>query len=179
MNKIKQITDLTDKELVKFWTKVAITADTDRCWNWLGASHKQGYGIITHRGKPFGAHRVSYFIRFNNINDNLHCLHKCDNPKCVNPNHLFLGTHQDNVSDREKKGRNNPPKGDKHWVRLHPEKIKRGEDSRNSKLNTSQDLQIRELYDKNIYSQRLLAKKFGVGQYCIARIVTRKSWRHI
>lgn len=82
---------------------------TDGCWNWLGAlgGGKGGgrYGHIRHEGKPVNAHRVSYMLYRGAIPDGMHVLHRCDNPACVNPEHLFLGTHLDNMRDMYSKGR--------------------------------------------------------------------------
>ena len=77
---------------------------TDTCWNWKGHKDRKGYGQTKLSGKRFGAHRLSYLFHLQDPGKN-HVLHKCDNPKCVNPDHLFLGTHQDNMSDMSIKGR--------------------------------------------------------------------------
>lgn len=82
------------------WTEDSITG----CWIWQGSIHKTGYGCFVHRGKQYLAHRAIYESRIEPIN-NLHVLHVCDNRPCVNPNHLFLGTNNDNVQDKISKGR--------------------------------------------------------------------------
>src|SRR6266581_1151542 len=71
------------------------------CWIWNGATHGNGYGWIHSgiKGQPISAHRASWLIHFGDIQDDLHILHKCDNPSCWNPDHLFLGTHDDNMKD--------------------------------------------------------------------------------
>lgn len=75
------------------------------CWEWIGNKNSLGYGMIWYEGKNIRSHRVSYFIKNGEFNDKLFVCHKCDNPKCVNPEHLFLGTSKDNMRDMIKKGR--------------------------------------------------------------------------
>ena len=81
---------------------------TESCWNWT-AGGRNGYGSIKHNGKTIDTHRMSWMIHFGEIPDGLFVCHKCDNRKCVNPNHLFLGTNQDNMKDAFNKGRLNMP----------------------------------------------------------------------
>lgn len=75
------------------------------CWNWKGATVRFGYGVIRFRKKHISAHRVSYLLHIGEIPDGLFVLHKCDNPLCTRPDHLFLGTAKDNVHDMINKGR--------------------------------------------------------------------------
>lgn len=91
----------------RFWSKVV---KTDTCWIWIGAgsTSKKGYGQIRlpgAKGRQTSAHRVSWILHRGEIPIGLDVLHKCDNPPCVNPDHLFLGTNQDNVNDKVSKGR--------------------------------------------------------------------------
>lgn len=113
----------------------------DNCWEWQDSKCDFGYGFFGIKGKIFRAHRVSFLIFRGEIPNGLCVLHKCDNPKCVRPSHLFLGTRSDNVMDMIKKGRNraisgkdhpfvkNPglaPRGLKNGANTHPEKILSG-----------------------------------------------------
>ena len=91
----------------RFWKKVRRPARQGECWLWLGASVPKGYGRIRVGGRSEGAvyaHRVSWEISFGKIPKDMYVLHRCDNPKCVNPAHLFLGTALDNAQDRDVKG---------------------------------------------------------------------------
>ena len=89
--------------LERFWSKVE---KGDFCWNWTSAISRGGYGKFSvARSKWVEAHRVSYLIEHGSIPDEMFVLHKCDNPKCVRPSHLFLGTQEDNVNDCIEKGR--------------------------------------------------------------------------
>ena len=91
----------------RFWQSVAPMTEGGGCWEWVGTIGSNGYGNIASCGKKRSAHRVSWELHFGN--PGLKCvLHRCDNPPCVNPTHLFLGTHDDNMRDRTLKGRNRP-----------------------------------------------------------------------
>jgi hypothetical protein len=96
-------------------------ASDDECWHWLGATAGNGYGVIrSNTGRMTYAHRLSYVIFHGKIPNGHHVLHHCDNPPCVNPKHLFVGTHLDNVRDMHAKGRKNQsfPLTDR-WSRKH------------------------------------------------------------
>lgn len=138
------------------------------CWLWTGATsggdgrHEYKYGYINIDGKATRAHRVLY-EKTNNISlGEKHLLHKCDNPKCVNPNHLFIGTYKDNSDDMIAKGRDRHP---------------RGEDN-HSKLTESQVLEIRKR-SKLGHSAPMIAKDYPVCSATIINIVNRKKWKHI
>lgn len=105
-SRVDRITSIFDR-LVRYQIK------SDGCWGWSGATGRHGYGSLSSRDKkvsksPEKAHRVSYEKTFGPIPEGLHVLHRCDNPPCTNPEHLFLGTPKDNAVDRTEKGRNNP-----------------------------------------------------------------------
>lgn len=93
-----------DMQVIKFWGHVLIAND-DECWKWVGTINKCGYGHIYFNGVLEKAHRVSWKLTRGEIENNLFVCHSCDNPFCVNPNHLFLGSQKDNMRDMAKKGR--------------------------------------------------------------------------
>lgn len=98
------------RSLVRFWSKVEITGD-ETCWRWHGSKTNDGYGVFGAIRKPVTAHRFSYELHYGEITGGLQVLHKCDNPECVNPAHLWLGTQKDNIHDAIRKGRfNSTPK---------------------------------------------------------------------
>lgn len=92
---------------VRFWAKVKISSEPDDCWEWTGGINPNGYGRIgSHKyGEQYSTHRLAYKLTHGEITDGLFVLHSCDNRKCCNPAHLFLGTHKDNVADMINKGR--------------------------------------------------------------------------
>jgi hypothetical protein len=94
------------------------------CWSCTYVTTIGGYSRLKINGKLESAHRVAYQLWVGKISKDLCICHRCDNPSCINPKHLFLGTHQDNTADKIKKGRQ--AKGDRHGSRTHPERLARG-----------------------------------------------------
>jgi ribosome-binding protein aMBF1 (putative translation factor) len=149
----------------RFWAKVD---KTDGCWEWTGCVG-DGYGQIGLNGKIIRTHRLSYIIHhpltINLLEHREICVcHKCDNRKCVNPAHLFLGSKGDNNKDRETKGRGNQQKGEKHG---------------RSKLTETDVREIRTRYANGGISQQQLALEYGVSQKLINLIIHRENWKHI
>lgn len=100
----KNTTNYFESSRQRFSTKYELNS-INGCWEWKTSFHPTGYGAFWFRGDSRYAHRVSWIFNRGEITDSLHVLHRCDNPRCVNPDHLFLGTQQDNVADRDRKGR--------------------------------------------------------------------------
>ena len=141
----------------RFWNKVN-KKSPEECWEWTAYKMSRGYGVITVDSKTVLAHRMSWILTYGHIpqGEGYHgtcVLHKCDNPACVNPNHLFLGTVHDNNNDKVQKGRS----------RTGPTKF------------TWEDIDnIRDAYPKQ--SQHALAKLYNVTQTAICKIVNNKTW---
>lgn len=170
--------ELTDKQLGYFWRKVDVRGD-DECWEWTGCKNKQGYGNFYINRKLLRPHRFSWIIHFGDIpqGEGYHgiCVcHKCDNPGCVNPRHLWLGTNMDNQVDSIKKGRH----GHGHGKNYKKPNLS-GEKNHQHKLTETEVLEIRDIYSTGLYYQKTLALKYNVWQSTIWAIVNRKRWAHI
>ncbi len=146
-------------DLARFWSKID-KRGTDECWPWLAGATGTGYGALYVNGRTINTHRIMYELAIGPIPNSLWVLHHCDNPLCVNPAHLWLGTHADNMKDREAKGRANHCKGEHHG---------------RAKLTKNQVLAIRE----DSRPQHVVAIKYGVRQGHISRIKNRTRWSHI
>ena len=133
---------------------------TPTCWPWTGHTKKNGYGVIKKDGVSMFAHRASWEFHKSPIPEGLCVLHKCDNPPCVKPDHLFLGTHADNTADMLSKGRDVPP---------------RGERSGTAKLTWVKVAEIRKL--KGSLTQKEVAKQFGVTPSTISYVQSGKTWK--
>lgn len=134
------------------------------CWIWTGAKrNKYNYGGICFNGKTTGVHRVSYELFVGSIPRGALVLHRCDVPSCFNPDHLFLGTHKDNVMDAIKKRRHVAVRGERHYK---------------SKLTNKMVKKIRGLFMGG-EKPRVLAGMFGVSRSAIRFVVERKTWRHV
>jgi len=146
----------------RFWDKVE---KSDDCWNWKGARFNHGYGQFWNGRRPVVAHRYSWELHNGPIPDGLHCLHVCDTPDCVNPSHLFLGTHQDNMTDMVNKGRSRS--------------VSAGEANRHAKLTEGAVRQIRKYHAAGGCTQSWLAIVYGVGSMTINSLLHYKTWKHI
>lgn len=183
-NPSKPMPTFSAKQIALFRAKVKRMEDVNACWVWQGWIHPSGYGRF------FGifTHRIAYYLSTGkDPGINLVC-HKCDNPACCNPNHLFLGTQADNIADkvskgRQAKGEGSPsllhpearPRGEEHWTHRRPELVKRGERCNLAKLPLEAIRSIRSLYLSGETSPNI-ALRYGISRQQVWRIVTRKNW---
>jgi len=172
--------DYTPKDIQRFWAKVDKSDGEDACWIWQAAvnRYRGGYGQFGvgdrkhHYNRP--AHRVAYEITFGAVPADLYVCHRCDNPRCVNPSHLFTGTALDNVRDMMRKNRlsrANKASGDRNGMRMHPESVLRGSSSPNARFTTEDVEYIRKRYAQGDVTLQSLADQFGVNKSTIGKIV--------
>jgi hypothetical protein len=160
---------LTDKELARF---LAFIKQADSCWEWLGTKNSGGYGSFWLDAKNQRAHRIAYTLWKGPILDGLQVCHHCDNPKCVNPEHLFVGTNLDNMLDCMHKGRHRYCPEDKNHLRP------RGPKNHAAKLTEADVRQIRERNKMGIPAHRL-GPQFGVTPRAIRKVLSGKTWVHV
>lgn len=156
-----------NEAIARFWSRVDVQDDDD-CWNWTWGKYTDGYGQFYGAaafGREAHTHRQSFFLdRGRWPHKGLCVLHRCHNPTCVNPKHLYEGTIKQNVADAV------AARDGRHWS---------GGPSHYRKLDESQVREIRALWDEGNESQRQIAKKFGVSQTAVRKIIHRKTWRHV
>lgn len=206
--KPKPMPEITISDQIRFWNFVAV-GQPDDCWNWIGClggapNNPCRYGQFYLKRAQHKAHRVSWKISYGQEPKD-RILHRCDNPKCVNPKHLFEGSLLDNALDRKAKGRG--AVGDKNGSRTHPEKLTRGihhwsrhspeklcrgprhwccnparkpkgEDMAWAKLTENDVLDIRSIASYGA-SKRDLSSAYGVTFENVSMIVRRKTWTHL
>lgn len=145
----------------RLWSQVQ---KTERCWIWKGDADDDGYGRLwcNERRRSMRAHRVSWELHNDQIPDGFDVLHKCDNPPCVRPDHLFLGTNVENSADRDAKGRT--LRGEDHGMAIVTDALVR---------------EIRQRYQQGGINETMLGAEYGLSQTAVSQIVLKKCWKHI
>lgn len=186
----------------RFWSKVCrdgqvIRPDLGQCWEWTASTDRKGYGQLMCQRvgapkRPERAHRISWLLAYDE-DPELCVLHRCDNRRCVRPEHLFLGTIADNNADMTAKGRHAPtpftaadralgaarlPRGDRHYARTNPERLARGEAHPRTRLTAAQVTELRRQRSAGA-SLRCLAESFGISEPAVSAIALRRNWKHV
>ena len=148
----------------RFWDRV-YKLNNDECWEWLSYKDKDGYGKFYWREikQSLTAHRYSWIMHFGKIKSGYEVCHHCDNSSCVNPRHLWLGTHQDNIDDMWRKGRANPLKGENHPC---------------AKITEKNVLEIRNLLQTEL-THRQIGNMYNVSKFVVSDIKRNKTWKHV
>lgn len=157
-----------EQQIESFWSKVNKDGSIPlhmphlgKCWEWTAGKQYKGYGQFVFNRKIQSVHRISWILAFGSIHENLLVLHKCDNRACVNPEHLFLGTNQDNIDDMVAKNRQARPRGEKYG---------------GHKLTNEEVIAIRKEYEDDGISQAKLGIKYNVTSANIWYVVNYKTW---
>lgn len=150
----------------RFWSHVAKDGD---CWEWMGSRNEKGYGLVRHDGRMLRAHRYAWEEENGPIPDGIKVCHRCDNPPCVRPDHLFLGTQRENLLDAESKGRKfSPFRG----------QVQIGEANRYARMTDERVRETRRLSAAGV-RQKDIAEQFGVVPETISHILRGKTWTHV
>ncbi len=150
------------RDLARFWSRVDTGGSPDACHPWTGRTDADGYGIVSVAGASVRAHRFALALYLGApLTKGTVVMHGCDNPACCNPGHLQAGTQQENIADRDAKGRTQ--KGERHWK---------------CKLTADDVSEIRKLSAAGA-SRASLASLFGVARSTIYKIVVGENWRHL
>ena len=154
--------ELTSSDIARFWAKVSINSEIE-CWNWTAAVDTPGYGQLNVSHHNYLAHRIAYELHYGPVPKGKFVCHTCDNRRCVNPLHLWIGTNDENMADMKQKKRGKS--GGAHGDKL-PQ----------TKLAESDIVEIRKLYAAHEFTQQQLAQIFPVSRQTIGEIVRREIW---
>lgn len=182
----------------RFWSKVDKSGpvpthrpELGPCWVWTRSCTSKGYGKFRLGADVIGAHRASWELTTGRAPDSLHVLHKCDNPACVRPDHLFLGDQAANASDMVSKNRqasgdrsgarrcpDRLSRGDEHYTRVDPTRVSRGEGHPLAKLSASIVREVRARYLAG-ESQVALAAELGLTRSALQSAISGRTWKHV
>ena len=158
--------NFSEEAINRFWDKIKPPKNENDCWEWIAFKDKDGYGKISLRErnrKSYNAHRFSYELYYGSIPPGLDVLHNCDNPPCVNPNHLFLGTNKDNKQDAVNKNRH--AHGSTHGNSVLTDELVR-------------EILIK-IYNNDFQNVNQIANQYNIDRTVISGILTGKMWTHI
>ena len=172
------INEYTPKDVTRFWSKVDRSQGKDACWLWLAGRDTCGYGFFWFKGTHH-AQRIAWELTNGAIPDGMLVCHHCDNPGCVNPAHLWLGTQKDNMRDMLRKGRGNKASGERNGRYTHPARSARGERSGRAKLTEEIVCESRRRYINGEINISKLAREHGVNRDTMADAIKGKTWKHI
>lgn len=162
----------------RFWEKVDIRMPNE-CWPWRAQRNTRGYGQFKVHSdgcwRPVGAHRMAWQLTYGAAPNELSVCHTCDNPPCCNPAHLWMGTTAENMADRNAKERQ--ARSATHGMRMHPERVRRGERVNTAKLTATQVAMIRARLRQ--VPQKTIAAEFCVSIQLISAIANGRVWRHL
>ena len=201
-NSTRKLPKLSEEDISRFWSSVDKSGGPDACWLWTRAISSRGYGYFHTQERTIAAHRLSWLLLSGEDPGNMLVCHKCDNPKCVRRDHLFLGTHTENMRDMYEKGRGptgeksgarkHPEKfsgGETHWSKKYPEKFKKlvsadgitrakGENAGAAKLTEEKVREMRRMRELG-FKTKEIASKFDISTPAAHQAINRKTWRHV
>jgi hypothetical protein len=180
--------EYTPEFIARFWSKVDKSGE---CWLWTKAHVTAGYGETSIGRHILYTHRVAFELTYGSIPEGLFVCHRCDNPGCVRPEHLFTGSHTDNMRDMMAKGRGvkteRRARGDRNGRRLHPERYtsmvlpatKYGAEVHNAKVTSDDVREMRRAYAAGGITYRQLGERYGMTETNVMYIVRRMHWTHV
>lgn len=165
--------NFSQQDKARFYSFLTKQDAASKCQLWTGSLDKDGYGWFTAQGRLLRAHRVAYCLSSGTNPGYLHVCHTCDNPQCCNPEHLFLGTNQENTADRVRKNRSaKGPRPDKSGSA-------RGERQHLAKLTADNVKTIRKMRCSGLTQQQIADQFPFITRRAIAHVLNGKTWTHV